>query len=242
MIDDVQTRLVVNVERLRFSYGDSRPLLNDLRLRVAQSDRVGLVGPMGSGKSTLLFLIMGLLRPDAGRIRLFGRDMNGESDFAKTRTRIGFLFQNPDDQLFCPTVLEDVAFGPLNQGVPPDEARDKARRALAELDIADLTGQVTHRLSGGQKRLVALASILVMEPALLLLDEPVGGLDADARKRFIDLLNGLPLPILAVSHDWDFLCDVANRYLTLTNGKLEPVEGPVTHAHLSGNVPHSHQV
>ena len=150
---------------------------------------MALLGPNGCGKTTLLHLIVGLLRPSAGQIEAFGRQRMAEADFHEVRRRVGLLFQDADDQLFCPTVAEDVAFGPLNLGKSRDEVRRIVAGTLDSLGLAGYEHRVTYRLSGGEKRLVALATVLAMQPEVLLLDEPSGGLDdashgaADRRAR-----------------------------------------------------------
>ncbi len=162
---------MIHLENISFSYpGSQGRVLDGLDLDIHPGDRIGLMAPNGSGKTTLLHTIMGLCPPQTGTIRIFDKVMEREADFAPIRTRVGLLFQDSDDQLFCPTVLEDVAFGPLNMGLSPKAAKQKALDVLAHLGIAAFAAQVTHRLSGGQKRLVALAAVLAMSPEVLLLD------------------------------------------------------------------------
>lgn len=169
---------IIHLEDIRFSYpGSTTKVLDGLNLEIDSGDRIGLMAPNGSGKTTLLHTIMGLCRPESGTIRIFDTPMNREADFSSIRTRVGLLFQDSDDQLFCPTVMEDVAFGPLNMGLGRKAAVAKAEDVLESLGIKDFRDRVTHRLSGGQKRLVALAAVLAMSPEVLLLDEPTSGLD-----------------------------------------------------------------
>lgn len=195
-------------------------VLDQLDLSLRFGDRVGLVGPNGSGKSTLLHLIMGLIPLETGELFLFGQKICGEKDFRKARKRVGFLFQNADDQLFSPTVLEDVAFGLLNLGHSPEEARKKSVSMLDSLGLSAFANRVTYKLSGGEKKLVSLATVLVMEPELLILDEPTSGLDPETMERIITILNSLSLTVLVVSHQYDFLSRVTRDIYKMENGVL----------------------
>jgi len=212
---------------------DGRGVLQGADLGLQTGDRVALVGANGAGKTTLLHLAVGLLRPDAGEVIAFGRPCRSEADFLPVRARVGLLFQHSDDQLFCPTVLDDVAFGPLNLGQPPAQARRTAEATLAALGLDGFAGRVTHRLSAGEKRLVALATVLAMQPAVLLLDEPTNGLDEATETRLIAHLAGLPQSMVVVSHDRRFLEQLVNRAVVLRDGVLREAE---LHRH-----PHRHE-
>jgi len=197
---------LISVDRITFAYpGAAKPVFQDFSFQLGPHDHLGLIGPNGSGKTTLLHLIMGLLRPQAGRIIIFGREVRTEPDFVPVRQQVGLLFQNADDQLFCPTVLEDVAFGPLNLGKTPAEAREIALTTLEQLGLAGFADRVTYKLSGGEKRLVSLATILAMQPKVLLLDEPTTGLDEATKHRLIHIMQDLPIPFVVVSHEPNFL-------------------------------------
>ena len=193
--------------------------------------KIGLYGPNGSGKTTFFRLIMGLAAPQEGRILFHGRPLETEKDFRELRCKVGLVLQHAEDQLFCPTVLEDVAFGPLNLGCTQDEARD---RAASTLD----------RLSGGEKKLVSLATVLVMEPEALLLDEPTNGLDPEARQRIIGVLKTLPTARIIISHDWDFLAETSSEYLAVEGQHFTDAAPSHAHAHMHvhplGNKPHEH--
>jgi cobalt/nickel transport system ATP-binding protein len=190
----MMTEPLIELRNVTFSYpGASFPVFQDFNYQVLPGKHVGLVGPNGCGKTTLLHLMMGLLRPQAGSIVIFGQEAKSEKDFIAVRQKVGLLFQNPDDQLFCPTVLEDVAFGPLNQGKSPAAAMEIARATMVSLGLTDFEDRVTYKLSGGEKKLVSLATVLAMDPRLLLLDEPTAG------------LNELEVACLIVSHENDFL-------------------------------------
>jgi cobalt/nickel transport system ATP-binding protein len=202
----IMTTPLIEIHNLSFTYpGAGQPVFQDLNFQLLPGKHLGLVGPNGSGKTTLLHLIMGLLRPQAGRIEIFGREVKKEKDFIDIRQKVGLLFQNADDQLFCPTVLEDVAFGPLNQGKKPAEAIEVARDTMASLGLAGFEDRVTYKLSGGEKKLVSLATVLAMQPQLLLLDEPTTGLDEKTRRRLIEILLNLDISYLIVSHEHEFL-------------------------------------
>ena len=158
---------------------------------------------------------MGLSRPSDGEIWLFNKLCTEQADFAEARRRIGFVFQDADDQLFCPTVEEDIAFGPLNLGLSPEQARARSREALAEIGLPDYGARVSFNLSGGEKKLVALGTALAMQPELLILDEPTTGLDKEAEDRLEAILKASSLPCLIVSHDIRFISRIASRVVRL---------------------------
>jgi len=188
--------------------------------------------------------IMGLAAPQEGRILFHGRPLETEKDFRELRCKVGLVLQHAEDQLFCPTVLEDVAFGPLNLGCTQDEARDRAASTLERLGLAGFENRLTHRLSGGEKKLVSLATVLVMEPEALLLDEPTNGLDPEARQRIIGVLKTLPTARIIISHDWDFLAETSSEYLTVEGQHFTDAAPSHAHAHMHvhplGNKPHEH--
>jgi cobalt/nickel transport system ATP-binding protein len=197
---------LIELQNITFTYpGAPQPVFQDFNFQLLPGKHIGLMGPNGCGKTTLLHLIMGLLRPQAGSIVIFGQEVKKEKDFVDVRRKVGLLFQNADDQLFCPTVLEDVAFGPLNLGKPPAEAISIARETMARLGLTGFEDRVTYKLSGGEKKLVSLATVLAMEPQLLLLDEPTAGLDEKTKDRLIHILKHLDIGYMIVSHEHDFL-------------------------------------
>lgn len=217
---------------VHLAYPGGRQVLEGVDFALADGERVAIVGANGAGKTTLLHLLVGLRRPTAGTITAFGSERRGEADFREVRTRVGLLFQDPDDQLFCPTVLEDVAFGPLNLGRSRRDAVAIAERTLGALGLTGFGDRITHKLSGGEKRLVSLASVLAMEPEVLLLDEATNGLDADSHARLTELLRGLPQAIAFVSHDERLIASLATRAVLMTAGRLAEAS---LHAH-----PHRH--
>jgi len=235
---------LIKMEGVSFSYPGGSPVLEDLSFTLSENNRIGIVAPNGSGKTTLLHIIMGLLTPSAGTLELFGRVMKSEKDFRDVRRKVGLLFQDADDQLFSPTVLEDVAFGPLNMGKSKEEAIALSRQTLAKLGLKDFEEKITFKLSGGEKRLVALATILAMEPQILLLDEPTAGLDQDTKKHLINILSELNLAYILISHEFDFVTATTDHMYTMENGKIlvdEELHVHVhEHAHRVGAHPHKH--
>lgn len=213
-----------------------RPVVRDVSLSLSPGERVGLVGDNGAGKTTLLRALVGLEPLAAGRLIAFGKTPTTEAEFARVRARAGFVFQDPDDQLVAPTVIEDVMFGPLNLGAALPAAEATARATLTRLNLSALADRVTHHLSGGEKRLVALAGVLAMAPEVLLLDEPTNALDATARTRLIEVLATLDQAMLIVSHDLGFLARVTTRIVALEGGHLWPA---TLHQHAAVH-PHVH--
>ncbi len=212
---------LIQLDQVRFGYTADAPVLTECDFVLRPGDRVALVGPNGSGKTTLLHLIVGLIVPQAGQVIAFGRPRRSEADFYEVRCRAGLLFQDVDDQLFCPTVAEDVAFGPMNLGKSRDEVRTLVRQTLEQLGLSGYEDRITHHLSGGEKRLVALAGVLAMQPDVLLLDEPTAGLDEAATDRLAGILADLPQAMAIASHDRPFLDRVARSAMLLTGGRLE---------------------
>jgi len=236
--------VILNLTQISYGYPGGPLVLDQLDFHLHTGDRVGLVAPNGSGKTTLFHIIMGLLKPLSGTVEAFGEIRAAEADFVEVRRRIGLLFQDADDQLFSPTVLEDVAFGPLNLGKSRDEAVAVARKTLDFLGLNGFEDRVTFKLSGGEKRLVSLATVLAMEPEVLLLDEPSTGLDASTKKTLIDILNTLELSFILISHEFDFLSQTARHIYTMDGGRIrfdqELHVHTHQHAHLMGRQPHRH--
>ncbi len=221
---------LLELRTVSFAYPGRPPVFVDADFGLEAGDRLGLIGANGVGKSTLLRMLVGLLRPSAGTVAAFGRERRSEADFREVRRRVGLVFQDPDDQLFCPTVAEDVAFGPLNLDKSRDEAMAVVDRTLAWLRLEHLRDRVTHKLSGGEKRLVSLAAVLAMDPEVLLLDEPTNALDEDTRARLVDIVNRLPQSMVVVSHDAHFRKKVTNVSYRLRDGGLSLFEPRCVHA------------
>ncbi len=238
--------LLINLEGISFRYPDGPPVLNELDFKLRRGSRIGLIAPNGSGKTTLLHIIMGLLKPSSGKLEIFGRPVREEKDFADVRRRIGLLFQDADDQLFSPTVLEDVAFGPLNLGKSKRDAVKIARKTIDFLGLAGFEDRITFKLSGGEKRLVSLATVLAMEPEVLLLDEPMNGLDIETKAKLTEILFGIDQSYIMISHDFDFLANTAEDIFTMSEGKIildkELHVHEHVHAHEHGVYPHRHKM
>jgi len=207
---------LIQFRDVSFSYSSERQVLHGIDFSLYSDERIGLIGPNGVGKTTFLHLLVGLLKPTAGSLWAFGKERRTEQDFYEVRVRAGLVFQDSDDQLFCPTVLEDVAFGPLNLGKSPQEAKEISLKTLTSLGLEDFEDRITHKLSYGEKRLVALANVLSMQPDVLLLDEPTNGLDDSAKQRLSDVPLKLPQAMIIISHETDFIHTLATRTVQLT--------------------------
>lgn len=208
------------VRVLRAAAHGTRVVLDDVSLQLAPGERVVIGGASGAGKTTLLLALLGFVPRAGGSIVLLGRPCTREEDFAAVRGPVGLLFQDPDDQLLGPTVFEDAEFGPLNLGLAPALAHERAHAALAQVGIAALAERPVHQLSGGEKRLAALAGVLAMQPRVLLLDEPTAALDEDAALRVLDVLAATPLSMIVASHDPQCRERLATRCLRLQGGRL----------------------
>ena len=216
---------------LRFSYPDGSEALRGVDLRVAEGECMGLIGPNGAGKSTLLLHLNGILpefggRRDAPRsaVHVFGEPVS-PTNLATVRRTVGLLFQDPDDQLFCPTVFEDVAFGPRQFGLTDADVRQAVVRALAMVGLAGFENRAPHRLSGGEKRRVCLAGVLACDPRVLVLDEPTSNLDPRGRRELKTLLAAIPATKIIATHDLDLVVQLCSRAVILDGGKIV-AEGP----------------
>jgi cobalt/nickel transport system ATP-binding protein len=225
--------MLFQTERLTYRY-DRLTAIDGLSLSIQEGSRVALVGANGSGKSTLLRILDGLYFGQEGSLRFRGEELT-EGRFADDafafsfRRQVGLVFQNPDVQLFNPTVFDEVAFGPLQLGLPKREVRDRVGEALKRFGIAQLKDRVPHRLSGGEKKRVALASVLVLEPAVLLLDEPTAALDPRSQSRMIDLLvewGGGAKSVITATHNLADLEDIADRCVVLNGGRIAAEGAP----------------
>jgi cobalt/nickel transport system ATP-binding protein len=215
----------IHVENLCYTYPDGRRALDDVSLIVAPNEKVALVGPNGAGKSTLMLHLNGILRSSHGRIEIGGLELNDKT-LGQIRAWLGLVFQNPDDQLFSPRVYQDVAFGPLHMGLPEVEVRDRAARALAAVGMADYADRLSYHLSVGEKKRIAIATVLSMDPQILVLDEPSAGLDPRARRGLIRLLAGLEQQTMLIStHDMRLVRDLCSRVVVLDGGRVA-ADGP----------------
>jgi cobalt transport protein ATP-binding subunit len=214
------TDLALSVDDLSFSYpGSSRPVLDGLRLEVARGERIAVLGPNGSGKTTLMLHLNGLLEADSGTITVCGLALS-KPNLVEIRRRVGLVFQDPDDQLFMNTVAADVAFGPANLGLEGEERDRRVAESLAAVGATELSDRSPHRLSGGEKRRVALATVLAMQPQLLVLDEPTSGLDPVGRRELAEQLLALAPTQLIVTHDLPFALATCPRAVILNGGRI----------------------
>jgi cobalt/nickel transport system ATP-binding protein len=213
---------VLTAKGLSFSYPDTPEVLKDISLEVMPGERVGLIGPNGAGKTTLFLAICGVLKPADGEISLLGEPVA----FGKFNPRAALVFQNPDDQLFCPTVREDVAFGPQNMGLSKEEVAARVKEALATVGASRFADRPVHHLSEGEKRIVSIASVLAMRPELVMYDEPSANLDIRSRRRLIRLLQSSAETILVASHDLELILEVCQRVILIDEGRIVAVGDP----------------
>jgi cobalt/nickel transport system ATP-binding protein len=213
----------VRARGLRFGYPGGPPVLDGLDLEVAHGERVAVLGPNGAGKTTLMLHLNGLLR-GTGELEVAGLLVEPRT-LPALRARVGLVFQDPDDQLFMPTVEEDVAFGPLNAGLDPAEVDARVRWALATVRMGAAAERAPHQLSMGERRRVAIAGVLAMDPQLLVLDEPSANLDPRARRELLDLLAALDRTLLVVTHDLPFAAELCERAVILSRGRIV-ADGP----------------
>ena len=219
----------LEIENLSFVYPDGRQALSDVSLAVRPGEKVAIVGPNGAGKSTLFLNLNGILQGQ-GTVRVAGVSLgNGHGrrseDLRQVRARVGLVFQDPDDQLFSPTVFDDVAFGPLHMGVPAGEVVARVTRALEAVNMAGFEPLMPHHISLGERKRVAMATVLAMNPRILILDEPSAGLDPRARRSLIHLLHILPQTMLVASHDMRLVWDLCPRTVILDRGRVV-ADGP----------------
>jgi cobalt/nickel transport system ATP-binding protein len=235
---------LIQLQQVSFAYPNGRLILDQADVIFDRGQRIGLIGPNGSGKTTLLHLVMGLIKPTGGKLLFKGQEIKNKEDLRELRRSIGLVFQDADDQLFSPTVLEDVAFGPLNLGLSQAEALRVSQQTLADLGLSALAERVTHQLSGGEKKLVSLATVLSMQPEAMLLDEPTNNLDGTIRARLISILKKIKIGYMIISHDWDFLAATCNELYTLGDGKALYSSTECLHCHPhvhdGGGLPHEH--
>ncbi len=211
----------VEIAGLHYSYpGASAPALSDISLTIEPGEHVAVVGPNGAGKSTLLLQLNGILEPTAGSLSVGGLAVLPEN-LPAVRTRVGLVFQDPDDQLFMPTLFEDAAFGPLCHGASREEAEKRARRALESVGLGEVdAGRAAHHLSGGEKRRAALATVLSLDPGVLALDEPTESLDGRGRRQIAEILRARSQTVIVVTHDVEFAAAVCQRLVLIDHGTV----------------------
>ena len=216
---------LIQVRELTYRYPQGPTALDAISLDVAEGESVALIGPNGAGKTSLFLCLSGVLRPRAARLRVGGLDVLDAGQRKRLPHQVGIVFQDSDDQLFNSTLFDDVAFGPLNLGLPADEVRQRVTEALARVGLAGMGERVPFHLSGGEKRRAALAGVLAMRPRLLLLDEPSMFLDPRGRRELIKLINGLDGTRILASHDLEMILETCRRAMLLDRGRLI-TEGP----------------
>jgi cobalt transport protein ATP-binding subunit len=214
----------IELEHLHYRYPDGTDALRGVDLAVARGEKVALIGPNGAGKSTLMLHLNGILEPTHGSVRVGGVTVDRGS-VARIRAQVGLVFQDPDDQLFSPTVLEDVAFGPLHMGVPEEQIHGLVERALAAVGMSGSERRRPHHLSLGQRKRVAMASVLSMDPSVLVFDEPSAGLDPRGRRELIDLMRTMPQTMLVATHDMRLVAEVMPRSVVMDDGVVV-ADGP----------------
>lgn len=211
-----QTAVAIAIAELCFSYPDNPDVLRHINLTVNKGDRLGIIGYNGCGKTTLFLLICGVLTPSSGEIRLLNQIVEPGAFYPE----IGLVFQNPDDQLFSASVWDDVAFAPQNIGLSDDEVQQRVREALAVTGVQELANRPPHHLSGGEKRMVAIAGILAMRPQVIIYDEPTANLDLRARRRLIQFLQQSQETLMISSHDLEFVLEVCDRVVLMDEGQI----------------------
>jgi energy-coupling factor transporter ATP-binding protein EcfA2 len=213
----------IEIEGLSFSYPDGHEALGVVSLAVPQGAKVAVIGPTGAGKSTLM-LHLNCILSGMGQVRVCGLEVAKEN-LGRVRAAVGMVFQSPDDQLFSPTVFEDVAFGPIYQGLPEEDVKVRVERALEAVHMPQYAGRVSHHLSVGEKKRIAIATVLSMQPEVLVLDEPSAGLDPRARRDLINLLRELPQTALITTHDLPLVLELCSRTVVMDDGQVV-ADGP----------------
>lgn len=215
------TDRVIEIRNLHCTYPDGTKALSGIDLDVVRGEALGIIGPNGAGKSTLLLHLNGLLRSN-GCVKVLGREVT-EENLPLIRSRVGLVFQDPENQLFMPTVSDDVGFGPINLGLGKEDVRDAVRQALEEVDMLHCLNRSPHRLSLGEKKRVAVATVLSMRPEILVLDEPSSNLDPGHRRELIAVIRRLPLTKVIASHDLGLVGEICSRIALMDRGRLAAV-------------------
>jgi len=223
---EVATRTAIEVKGLGYTYPDGQQALAGVDLSIGQGEKVALVGPNGAGKSTLLLHLNGILPSSRGEIRVQGIPVS-DGRLGAIRALVGLVFQDPDDQLFSPTVYEDVAFGPIYMGLSLKEVEERSMRALRQVGMEEFAGRMPHHLSVGEKKRIAIATVLSMNPEVLVLDEPSSGLDPRARRSLISLLDTLPQTMIAATHDMHLVQELFRRTVIMNGGRIV-ADGPTS--------------
>lgn len=210
---------IIRIKNLQYTYPDSTNALEGIDLDIFKSESVGLIGPNGAGKSTLLLHLNGILKGRQGSVEVLGMKVQ-EKNLIKIRQKVAIVFQQPDDQLFMPTVFDDVAFGPVNAGYSEEKVREKVKKALKNVGMEGYEKRCSHHLSFGEKKKISLATVLSMEPEILILDEPTSNLDPRARRHLIELLKNFSLTKIVAGHDLELILDICSKVILLDEGKI----------------------
>ena len=216
---------MIEFQNVDFSYEKDRKVLHDMSFSIGRGESVGLIGANGAGKSTIMKLLLGLLGPDSGKVLIDGIEVKKDT-LGDIRAKLGFVLQNSDNQMFMPTVYEDMIFGPLNYGLSREEVDRRVDEVLGRLGLEYLKNRYNHKISGGEKRMAAIATILAMEPEAILMDEPTSALDPYNRRIVINTIKGLPQTRLIASHDLDMILDTCDRVILISGGRIA-ADGPV---------------
>lgn len=209
---------IIKTNNLKYTYPDGTDALKGINLSILEGGSVGLIGPNGAGKSTFLLHLNGILQGN-GKVEIAGLEINSKNLYF-IRSKVGLVFQDPEDQLFMPTVFDDVAFGPINMALPKNEVESSVDEALKEVDMKDSIDRVSHHLSFGEKKRIAIATVLSMKPHILVLDEPSSNLDPKHRRKLINLLKGLKITKIIATHDLDLVLETCSRVILLDKGRI----------------------
>ena len=219
----------IEMKDIKYVYPDGYTALDSVNLKIVRGERVAILGPNGAGKSTLLMVANGLFTPSKGRVSVLGTPIDKDNLY-RVRMKVGLVFQDPDDQLFCPTLWEDITFGPLNMGLPEEEVTRRAKDALRGVGLEGYEEKPPHHLSVGEKKKAAIAAVLALKPEILILDEPTANLDPKSRTELAKLVNSLyeeqKITLIMATHDVDFVPKIADRIYVLNKGRIV-AEGPV---------------
>ena len=218
------TNIQLSTENLSFTYPDGTRALKNINIEIEKGEKVAIIGPNGAGKSTLFSHFNGLTEPTSGCVKIEGKPISFEKDeLLKVRQKVGIVFQDPNDQLFAPTVKEDIAFGPMNLGLSYDEEEKRVEDALKMVGMENYEDKTPHHLSGGQQKRIAIAGIIAMKPELMILDEPTAGLDPDGVEKVLNIMNQLNeegMTLIISSHDIDMISKYADKIFVLYNGEI----------------------
>lgn len=218
------TNIQLSTENLSFTYPDGTQALKNINIKIEKGEKVAIIGPNGAGKSTLFSHFNGLTEPTSGCVKIEGKPISFEKDeLLKVRQKVGIVFQDPNDQLFAPTVKEDIAFGPMNLGLSYDEVEKRVEDALKMVGMENYEDKTPHHLSGGQQKRIAIAGIIAMKPELMILDEPTAGLDPDGVEKVLNIMNQLneeEMTLIISSHDIDMISKYADKIFVLYNGEI----------------------